>query len=47
MVVMVTRNSLRWGVGSGMSRGLSSQLGVVVQCMRVISGCVVCASEGV
>ena len=45
MVVRVTRNSLRWGVGSGMSKVLSSQLGGAVQCMRVRRGCVVSASE--
>ena len=27
MVVRVTRNSLRWGLGSGMSMGFNSQLG--------------------
>ena len=45
MVVVVTRNNLRWGVGSGMIRGLSSQLGLAVQCMKVRSGCVDSASE--
>ena len=46
MVVRVTRNNLRWGVGSGMSKALSSQLGGgEVQCMRVRRGCVVSASE--
>ena len=45
IVLVVMRNNLRWGVGSGMSRGLSSQLGLVVQCMRVRSGCEDSASE--
>ena len=43
MVVRVIRNNLRWGLGTGMSMGLSSQLGEELLYMRVRRGCVTSA----
>ena len=40
MVVEDTTNNLRWGEGSGMRISSKWQLGILVECMSLRSGCV-------